>query len=373
MGVMGVMARTVIILLLFSLVFLSSKAGEELTWSAQSSGLIAKLSGVFFVDRDRGWVVGSNGTLLATEDGGAKWRRQSLPERQKAEALNDLWFFNAERGLLLGEYGMFNRRGDVDRSERVFLLASNDRGINWTLGELARLPVKQQEFVVTKRPSDGAEVLKPGGRPPDPVLTRLAFANDPVGWACGEAGAIQHTKDGGATWQMQHTLVRKLLYDVAAIDAKQACIVGAGGTVLRTADGGQNWTEQAPGVRATLRAVHFTDARQGWAVGSQGTIIATTTGGARWQPQTSNTTQHLNDVFFVSAKEGWVAGDRGLLLHTTDGGATWEDVELTTRANLTRLFFIAPDRGWVVGSSGAIYKYGPGDGPQRVSLAHPRY
>src|SRR5262245_66483994 len=99
-------------------------SGQRLEWIAQSSGALAKLSGVFFVDRDHGWIVGSNGTLLATEDGGAKWLRRTLPERQRSEALNDVWFFNHDRGLLLGEYGLFNRKGDIDLSEKAFLLMS---------------------------------------------------------------------------------------------------------------------------------------------------------------------------------------------------------------------------------------------------------
>jgi photosynthesis system II assembly factor YCF48-like protein len=86
-------------------------SGQRLEWGAQSSGALSKLSGVFFVDRDHGWIVGSNGTLLATVDGGAKWLRRTLPERQRSEALNDVWFFNPDRGLLLGEYGLFNRKG----------------------------------------------------------------------------------------------------------------------------------------------------------------------------------------------------------------------------------------------------------------------
>src|SRR5262245_18085474 len=161
-------------------------------WSAQSSGALAKLSGVFFIDRDRGWVVGSNGTLLATEDGGAKWRRQTLPERQNNEALNDVWFFNSDRGLLLGEYGLFNRQGDIDRSERTFLLMSKDRGANCEAGKLQR--------------------------PPDPILLRMSFTIDQVGWAVGESGANQRTIDGGGIWTLQETPTRKLLYDVAAID-----------------------------------------------------------------------------------------------------------------------------------------------------------
>jgi photosystem II stability/assembly factor-like uncharacterized protein len=284
--------------------------------------------------------VGSNGTLLATEDGGAKWLRQTLPERQRNEALNDVWFFNSGRGLLLGEYGIFNGRGDIDWSERVFLMMSKDRGANWEAGTLRR--------------------------PPASILLRMSFANDQIGWAVGEAGTIQRTIDGGATWALQEAPTRKLLNDVAAIDDSHAWAVGAGGTILRTIDGGRNWDEQSSGGAQALRAVHFVDSQRGWAVGAKGTIISTASGGARWRRQTSGVELNLNDVVFLNAKEdpregpgeGWIAGDRGLVLHTTDGGATWENVELSARGNLSRLFFIAPDCGWVVGTSGAIFKYG---------------
>jgi photosystem II stability/assembly factor-like uncharacterized protein len=319
-------------------------SGQRLEWSAQSSGALAKLSGVFFVDRQNGWIVGSNGTLLVTEDGGAKWLRRTLPERQMGEALNDVWFFNPDRGLLLGEYGLFNRKGDIDLSVKVFLLMSKDRGANWEAGTLRR--------------------------PPDSILLRMSFAKDQLGWAVGESGTIQRTIDGGATWTLQDAPTRKLLYDVAASDDNHAWVVGAGGTILRTVDGGRNWDEQSSGVTEALRAVHFVDPQRGWAAGAKGTIISTANGGARWRRQTSGVGLNLNDVVFLKAKggpaggpmegpmEGWIAGDRGLLLHTTDGGATWENVELSARANLSRLFFIAPDCGWVIGTSGAIFKYG---------------
>ncbi|HEV2664041.1 MAG TPA: YCF48-related protein [Blastocatellia bacterium] len=340
---------------------------QEPEWSGQSSGALAKLSGVFFVDRDRGWVVGSNGTLLATEDGGAKWRRQTLPERQSGEALNDVWFFNPDRGLLLGEYGLFNRKGDIDWSERVFLLMSKDRGASWAEGTLQRPPIPQsgrQERLSGGNP--GGDTLKTGRRPSDAILLRMSFANDRVGWAVGESGTIQRTIDGGGSWTLQDASARKLLYDVAAIDDRHVWAVGAGGTILRTIDGGRNWNDQSSGVIQPLRAVHFADPQNGWAVGAKGVIISTSNGGASWRRQTSGVELNLNDVVFLNAKEGsgegpregWIAGDRGLLLHTTDGGATWENVELSARANLSRLFFIAPDCGWVVGTSGAIFKYG---------------
>ncbi len=290
-----------------------STSPQEQGWSSQTSGSLAKLSSVFFVDRDHGWVAGANGTLLATENGGAKWSRKTLPEQKRNEALNDLWLFNPERGMLLGEYGMFNRRAGVDRSVRIFLLRSNDRGANWENGTLDRLSVNrieqpgqpgQSATPATRKQNESSESVKPGMRLSDPILLRMAFADDKVGWAVGEAGTIQYTEDGGATWMMQDSSTRKLLYDVAAIDSKQAWVVGAGGKLLRTVDGGRSWEEKSSEVAQTLRAVHFVDSKHGWAVGSKGTIIATTNGGARWQQRTSGVELNLNDVFFVSSKEG---------------------------------------------------------------------
>src|SRR5262249_39836827 len=163
------------------------------------------------------------------EDGGAKWRRLALPERQRNEALNDVWFFNPDRGLLLGEYGLFNRKGDADWNERVFLLMSKDRGANWEAGTLQRLPIPPsgQSEPVSSGDTNG-DTSKTGRSSPDPILLRMSFANDMTGWAVGESGTIQRTIDGGVTWTLQEAPTRKLLYGVAAIDDRRAWVVGAG-------------------------------------------------------------------------------------------------------------------------------------------------
>jgi photosystem II stability/assembly factor-like uncharacterized protein len=332
-----------------------------LDWRAQESGVLARLSAVFFIDRERGWVVGSNGTALVTENGGNTWRRASLLSR---ELLRDVVFLDRERGFALGEYSLFNRTGSLPK-ERSFLLASDDGGAHWITSRLARSKAEAEGRARAASDDDEPDRYQGEG------LLRLRFVDERTGWACGEAGAIITTRDGGQTWRAQQAPARKLLYDLTAVSEKQAWIVGATGLVLRTVDGGEQWQEQASGTTQTLRAAHFIDAQRGWAVGVNGTIIATTTGGHRWRAQTSGVESDLHTVFFTSAREGWAAGERGTLLRTRDGGARWERVALKTRANLTRLFFIAPDCGWVVGHNGAIFKYQPGDPASRPALRNP--
>ncbi len=342
-------------------------ATQQPGWIQQSSGVISKLNAVFFVDRQRGWIAGSNGMLIATENGGQSWQPVLLPPKMKKEPLLDLWAFDEKRLLALGEFGLFNRRPDIQWQDRIFLLRTEDRGALWLDTQMARPPLQpNQTLTIKKTTKDTLEIEEPKP-PPDPVLLRMAFANTRVGWAVGELGTIQNTIDGGATWKLQTIQSRKILNDISTIDGIQnswlAWIVGAGGFAIHTDDGGQSWKEQTTGVTASLHAVHFVDAKRGWAVGNGGVILSTTNGGARWQQQNSGTQQNLNDVFFASVKEGWpregwVAGDRGTLLHTTDGGDSWNEEAPGTRSNLLRLFFVAPDCGWVVGTNGAVFSYG---------------
>ncbi|MBS1807159.1 MAG: hypothetical protein JST84_03075 [Acidobacteria bacterium] len=309
-------------------------------WSAQDSGVLTRLLGVFFTDRKQGWVVGSNGLLLTTKDGGARWERRTPLNR---EMLRDIYFLDPQRGFVLGEYTIFNRpAGDLPKN-RAFMLASSDSGKTWDEIELINDELKADD---PKR-YNGLGIV------------RMVFVDDRVGWACGEAGLMLVTRNAGKTWQRQALPINKLFFDVSALDESNAWTVGGGGVALRTVDGGKNWNEQITGITKTLRGVHFIDSKRGWAVGSGGTIITTTNGGNRWQPQVSGTEENLNTVFFTTKTEGWAAGDRGVLLHTTDGGVHWQQIQLKTRSDLTRFFFIAPDCGWLVGTNGAIFKYQP--------------
>lgn len=335
--------RSALFLVLLALGFFTAQAQDTTSteqWSAQNSGVLTRLLGVFFTDRKQGWMVGSNGMLLTTGDGGKQWERKPAINR---EVLRDIQFLDPQRGFVVGEYTIFNRPSSDIPKSRAFMLASSDSGKTWSDVELVDEELK----------------IDDPKRYPGLGILRLIFVDDRVGWACGEAGLMLVTRNAGRTWQRQPLPINKLFFDVSALDESSAWTVGGGGVILRTVDGGKNWNEQTTGITKTLRGVHFIDAKRGWAVGSGGAIITTTNGGNRWQVQTSGTEENLNTVFFTTKTEGWAAGDRGVLLHTTDGGAHWQRVQLKTRSDLTRFFFIAPDCGWVVGTSGAIFKYQP--------------
>jgi photosystem II stability/assembly factor-like uncharacterized protein len=157
-------------------------------------------------------------------------------------------------------------------------------------------------------------------------------------------------------------------YDVQALDAERAVVVGYGGKILMTEDGGRTWQRRPSGTRRALYNVDFVDDDNGWISGQDGVILRTKDGGKTWKKQKSGTTLYLFGLDFVDANEGWVVGDQATYLHTIDGGETWklnkfsaseglsEDEELVSADPiLYAVQFLDRQRGWIIGEFGKIY------------------
>jgi photosystem II stability/assembly factor-like uncharacterized protein len=83
---------------------LNSRDGG-LTWTSQSSGSLANLRDVHFIDERHGWVVGfdpttGRSTVLHTMDGGTNWVQQATIHGESLEALA---FQASGRGWAVGD------------------------------------------------------------------------------------------------------------------------------------------------------------------------------------------------------------------------------------------------------------------------------
>jgi photosystem II stability/assembly factor-like uncharacterized protein len=292
------------------------------TWTQQTVGPgTDALWDVTFVNRDRGWAVGStiNSTavIFATSDGGATWTRQTPQDGTgPVQALGAVSFVDANRGWAIGPQT---------------LLATTDGGVTWVVQEtFSGIGHTDVEFIDANR-----------------------------GWMTANLGRVSRTGNGGDNWTTTQPAFSNLT-DVMFIDPDRGWVVGSGGTILTTGNGGTNWTEQPSGTSQALRAVTFVDSERGWAVGNDGTILRTANGGATWTAQPSGVSgDALTAVAFVDANRGWVVGGTGggsgFVLSTIDGGATW------TRQDFARpldgVDFVDARTGWAVGEGGSILSY----------------
>jgi photosystem II stability/assembly factor-like uncharacterized protein len=292
-------------------------------WTKQPSGTLAWLRDIYFTDRDHGWIVGSDGTILKTVDAGDQW---AAIKKFTTDTILRVRFTDAANGWLLCERNVYSR----GRNATSYLLHSTDGGETWN----------QIEFTQ-------------GGRE---RMTTLVFSSDGRGTAFGEGGVFYELQPD-STWKKRLSVVRHLLLAGAVNDDGNGAIVGGGGTALFTRDGGQSWDDgTVTGTQPTrLNAIFFTNPKLAWAVGSGGSIYTSVSGGKTWFPRASGTDKELTDICFRDTREGWASGDSGTILHTSDGGTAWTPEQTGITHRLDRIAFNA-DRGWAVGFGGTILR-----------------
>lgn len=289
----------------------------------------SSLSDICFTDFNNGWVVGSDGIIGCTNDGGNTWESQS--GIYTPATLKDIIFIDELNGWAIGDHIALPSIGMV--------IKSTNGGFTWELQDLLQIASIQPNS--------------------------LDFLDVDHGWIVGRTwqanGRIIYTNDGGENWIESYTLEGNSLNGICSIDQNNCWVVGDNGSILYY--NGIAWTEQSSSSTNDLLSVYFIDANKGWTVGNEGTIMHTSDGGINWATQTSGTTIDLKDVIFIDSYNGWIAGGysiysigtEAIILHTNNGGTTWETQLADTSFQLTGIAFAEDQTGWAVGS-GIIYK-----------------
>ena len=173
--------------------------------------------------------VGQRGHIVYSADGGATWKQASVPV---SSDLTAVYFVNDQKGWVVGHDGV--------------ILHSNDGGLNWTAqldGDKAneRLVQHMQERV-TAHPQaadkkgllDEAKRFKEQGA--DKPFLDVWFADENNGYVVGAYNLIFRTRDGGKNWEpwFDQTDNPKLLNLYAIAPAAGGLyIAGEGGLVLK--------------------------------------------------------------------------------------------------------------------------------------------
>lgn len=307
-------------------------------WTKQNSGTLAWLHSVYFVDENRGWIAGSNGTLLATGDSGKSWK----PEKKfTADNIRQVYFSDEAHGWLLCERDIYG----AETLSPSYLMETSDAGATW------------QKINFT----EGKE-----------RIARIFFSKSGAGFAVGEAGAFWTMTDDKETWKKTALPVRYLMLGGAFGDASHGALVGAGGTILFTEDAGLSWNpaQVAGNVKPKLNSIFFVNRRIGWTVGAGGKIYSTNNGGKFWREQNSTVNENLTDVFFLNTAEGFAVSDGGTILHTATAGNVWTLENADARHKLEKIFFVG-GRGFAVGFGGTILVYDSG-GSENLRKEQPR-
>ncbi len=285
-------------------------------WKKAESGVTVDLWGASMVDKDLAWVVGDQGTILHTKNGGATWERQGSGVQA---GLRSVAFINAKQGWIVGMAGT--------------ILGTQDGGVTW---KAMASPVKDNLY----------RIFFPKG-------------DQDYGFAVGAKFAILQTTDGGKSWQSAAKTLDTDMNGVFFFDRQIGIFGGDNGLILTTIDGAKNFTTASTSTNEYINSIFFPSTAKGWAVGTGGLFMEGSERGSGWSKRDVKTTKELFDLCFLSPTRGWMVGADGLLWGTRDGAQTWLPETTESVPTLHSISAISEQSGVIVGKRGTIIAFLP--------------
>lgn len=202
-------------------VYKSQDGGQ--TWNNTVTGFTGNIWGIYFLNVDTGYAMGSSGTQKRTSNGGMTWSG-----------------------------GLFWGPGEYTFSDCYFFASgSGFAGFSYNSGA----PNFQTSYGIYKANDWSSWQLVYGS--PNMAVTGLTFAGNDTAFAVGGGwtgteyqSLIIKSTNGGNNWFAQNFVIDKILRDVCFLDSKTGYVVGNSGTILKTENGGVTSVNEISEVQA---------------------------------------------------------------------------------------------------------------------------
>ena len=330
-------------------VYRTTNGGES--WEANFITSLGRFYDIYFINVNKGFVVGNNGEVQMTNDGGVTWDIINTPT---IDRLYKITFNSNSQGHIVGNDGTY--------------LNSSDGGHNWSLNSLGSHTLWDISF--SNESNDGIIVGNYG--------TIFYTTNAGLSWInksistvdafhsansigessnliFGEHGIMYITTNQGSSWNNMTNGERISINDLQFINNYTGFAVGNNG-LLETYDAGENWTKKDLDIEEWLNSLFFINEIKGWIIGNSGLLLQTTNGGINWLIDTiPNVNWKLNSIFFANENKGFAAGYSGQLYTSFDGGSNWVSEIIGSGTDLEAIFFIDESIGYIVGGKHDAY------------------
>ena len=288
---------------------------------------------------DRMLVVGEQGRILWSDDGGQRWTQASVPV---SLAITSVAFAGDGNAWATAHEG--------------FLLHSVDNGETWTVGlsgsDVAALSVgaiEQQvqalETALANASPDTREdtewaldealfALDEATLAVDEGMTtpllKIWFEDSGTGYALGAYNVFLRTDDGGATWVSNSDRLdnpdKYHLYGIARSSAGTLLVAGEAGTLQRSLDDGETWERVDSPYPGSFFGTVATNDGGLLIFGLRGNVYRSTDEGASWLYVETHDNRTLTCGSAYADGTVVLAGAAGVVLHSADAGRTFRVV-----------------------------------------------
>ncbi len=205
-------------------------------------------------------------------------------------------------------------------------------------------------------------------------LNSVSAVDASVVWACGDAGKVLRTTNGGTTWTSVTSPNAALtLYNICGIDANTALVTGSSTSayVYKTVNGGTNWTLVFTQTGGFMNAITGMSAANNQAVfmtgdpvGGRWSLFMSTNAGTTWDsaglylPQAGTETGYNNslDIYLgtYNAMSIWF-GTNNTRIYNFKYGPGWTAQPTGTQTNILSVFFGDSISGAAGSTTGGLF------------------
>lgn len=340
------------------------------------AGVGAELRGITNI-AEKVWVVGEQGTILYSEDGGNCWRPQgpwigstdetspSGEQRamQKAESNQSACSstltgaqrlfsifpsFSREIASNLSPFPKAHASGEkskIDKTNKNNVYkeqTKKDSDIYQTNERPAQSSIEQITVTGSKRPTreidplvvpfENKFIAKNGQSYNQvPVFNSVSFANSDFGVSVGESGVITTTNNGGKDWSSAKQYTEFDLYSVTSFydesnQQNSIVAVGQNGVILVSRTSGQEWQIFQTADEQDLLSVSVNQNGNIVAVGESELIFQSENNGVRWLKTDLSSPKGFDSVYITGSRQIYAAGADGVIKRTFLGNNEWEDI-----------------------------------------------
>lgn len=420
------------------------------------SNLLRKVK---MVDENNWVTVGANGTFMHTTNSGANWYFHFFAGKSTAalQTTNsyDAWFFDSNTGIVVGDQGYIGRTTDGgvnfdttgsglvptnsrhwsiwfadantgfigSGSQNAFttrILKTTNGGLNWSVAYIDNSGSTsylislggidaQNVFGVWAngtlvRSTDGGSTWNLQTSSVPAFQNSISFINSTTGFTAGGEGTFSVTTNGGTNWQSLPTPQTDFSYfQCKAVSATEIYLIGDPGFLYKSTDLGSTWTNLPISVSgpsttfvwysldhygstytlsgdygiiarstdncASWSTTNYTQlstqvyfdittvpgTSKYWAVGRQFTtgtrqVLYSSNSGANWVAYNTGVNADFNSISMINENTGYISGSSNNVMKTTDGGITWVSKTSPSPVGTSQLYnceFIDENTGWV--------------------------
>lgn len=251
--------------------------------------------------------VGERGTVLLSDDHGARWRQAPAPVQV---ALTCVRFVDERTGWAAGHLGV--------------VLRSDDGGATWRK-QLDGIAAAQLALQAAQRTGDAkaiAQAQRLVDEGADKPFFDLEFIDARRGFAVGAYNLLFATEDGGQTWAAWGDRLPNPkalhLYGLRA-SGGQLVIAGEQGLLLRSTDGGASFSALASPYKGSFFGLLRTQGNALVAYGLRGSAWRSSDAGERWEKLDTGVPMAVSTGIALAGRGFLLVSQAGDVLASRDG------------------------------------------------------